>query len=81
MTKKGLVQHLNLQRVGISGNIIFVIFRILLLNAFYIILHSDSFFSQVANLACSMSSNEDGVKMVRLAAAELENLCPQVHRK
>ncbi|OPL20750.1 catenin alpha-like, partial [Mytilus galloprovincialis] len=33
---------------------------------------------EVANLACSMSSNEDGVKMVRLAAAELENLCPQV---
>jgi catenin alpha len=25
-----------------------------------------------------MSSNEDGVKMVRLAAAEIENLCPQV---
>ena len=33
---------------------------------------------EVANLACSMSSNEDGVKMVRLAAAEIENLCPQV---
>jgi len=33
---------------------------------------------QVANLACSMSSNEEGVKMVRLAAAEIEKLCPQV---
>ena len=33
---------------------------------------------QVANLACSMSSNEEGVKMVRLAAAQIESLCPQV---
>jgi hypothetical protein len=33
---------------------------------------------QVANLACSMSSNEEGVKMVRLAASEIEKLCPQV---
>jgi len=33
---------------------------------------------QVANLACSMSGNEDGVKMVRYAAAQIENLCPQV---
>ncbi|XP_052252345.1 catenin alpha-2-like isoform X1 [Dreissena polymorpha] len=33
---------------------------------------------EVANLACSMSSNEEGVKMVRLAAAEIEKLCPQV---
>ncbi|XP_050434703.1 catenin alpha isoform X3 [Adelges cooleyi] len=33
---------------------------------------------EVANLACSMSSNEDGVKMVRTAAAQIENLCPQV---
>ena len=33
---------------------------------------------EVANLACSMSSNEDGVKMVRYAAAQIENLCPQV---
>lgn len=33
---------------------------------------------QVANLACSMSNNEDGVKMVRTAAAQIENLCPQV---
>ena len=33
---------------------------------------------QVANLACSMSNNEDGVKMVRMAAAQIESLCPQV---
>ncbi|GAB1599002.1 catenin alpha-like isoform X2 [Argonauta hians] len=33
---------------------------------------------EVANLACSMSSNEEGVKMVRIAATEIENLCPQV---
>lgn len=33
---------------------------------------------EVANLACSMSSNAEGVKMVRLTAAELESLCPQV---
>ncbi|XP_077992996.1 catenin alpha-2-like isoform X2 [Glandiceps talaboti] len=33
---------------------------------------------EVANLACSMSSNEEGVKCVRLAAQQLENLCPQV---
>lgn len=25
-----------------------------------------------------MSNNEDGVKMVRTAAAQIENLCPQV---
>ncbi|KAK7583905.1 hypothetical protein V9T40_004868 [Parthenolecanium corni] len=33
---------------------------------------------EVANLACSMSSHEDGVKMVRYAAAQIDNLCPQV---
>ncbi|GFT61638.1 catenin alpha [Nephila pilipes] len=33
---------------------------------------------EVANLACSMSNNEDGVKMVRFAAAQISNLCPQV---
>lgn len=33
---------------------------------------------EVANLACSMSNNEDGVKMVRYASAQIENLCPQV---
>ena len=32
----------------------------------------------MANLACSMSTNEAGIKMVRLAAAQLEVLCPQV---
>lgn len=29
-------------------------------------------------MVCSMSNNEDGVKMVRYAAAQIENLCPQV---
>jgi len=33
---------------------------------------------EVSNLACSMSNNEDGVKMVRYAASQIENLCPQV---
>lgn len=33
---------------------------------------------EVANLVCSMSSNEDGVKMVRYAAIQIETLCPQV---
>ena len=33
---------------------------------------------EVANLACSMSNNEEGVKMVRYAASQIENLCPQV---
>ncbi|XP_077291769.1 catenin alpha isoform X2 [Arctopsyche grandis] len=33
---------------------------------------------EVANLVCSMSNNEDGVKMVRHAASQIENLCPQV---
>ena len=29
-------------------------------------------------MACSMSNNEEGVKMVRMAAAQIESLCPQV---
>lgn len=33
---------------------------------------------EVANLACSMSNNEEGVKMVRFAATQIENICPQV---
>jgi len=33
---------------------------------------------EVANLACSMSAHEDGVKMVRYAALQIQNLCPQV---
>ncbi|CAH2083277.1 unnamed protein product [Euphydryas editha] len=33
---------------------------------------------EVANLVCSMSNNEDGVKMVRHAAGQIESLCPQV---
>lgn len=33
---------------------------------------------EVANLACSMSNDEEGVKMVRMAAAQIETLCPQV---
>ncbi|RVE43028.1 hypothetical protein evm_012340 [Chilo suppressalis] len=35
-------------------------------------------FFVVANLVCSMSNNEDGVKMVRHAAGQIEALCPQV---
>lgn len=34
--------------------------------------------AEVANLVCSMSSNEDGVKMVRYAAGQLDALCPEV---
>ncbi|XP_006889084.1 PREDICTED: catenin alpha-3 [Elephantulus edwardii] len=33
---------------------------------------------EVANLACSMSTNEDGIKIVKTAANHLETLCPQV---
>lgn len=33
---------------------------------------------QVANLACSISNNEEGVKLVRMSASQLEALCPQV---
>lgn len=33
---------------------------------------------EVANLACNMSNNEDGIRMVRYAALQIENLCPQV---
>ena len=33
---------------------------------------------EVANLACSMSNNEEGVKMVRYAAFQIESLRPQV---
>lgn len=34
---------------------------------------------EVAQLACSMSNNEDGIKMVRHAAQHIEQLCPQVN--
>ena len=33
---------------------------------------------EVAKMACSMSDNEEGKKMVRLACEQLEALCPQV---
>ncbi|XP_014661382.1 PREDICTED: catenin alpha-like [Priapulus caudatus] len=33
---------------------------------------------EVATLSCSMSSDEERVKVVRLAAAQIESLCPQV---
>lgn len=33
---------------------------------------------EVANLVCSMSNNEDGVKMVRYAASQIDSLCPEV---
>uniref|UniRef100_A0A671SB06 Catenin alpha-1 n=1 Tax=Sinocyclocheilus anshuiensis TaxID=1608454 RepID=A0A671SB06_9TELE len=32
----------------------------------------------ISNLACSISNNEEGVKLVRMAASQLETLCPQV---
>lgn len=39
------------------------------------------FFSpQVANLACSISNNEEGVKLVRMAATQIDSLCPQVSK-
>lgn len=37
------------------------------------------FFCQVANLACSISNNEEGVKLVRMAATQIDSLCPQVN--
>uniref|UniRef100_T1JQN5 Catenin alpha n=2 Tax=Tetranychus urticae TaxID=32264 RepID=T1JQN5_TETUR len=33
---------------------------------------------EVASLACSMSDNGEGVRMVRYAALQINNLCPQV---
>ncbi|KAM8974773.1 catenin alpha-1 [Pelodytes ibericus] len=33
---------------------------------------------EVANLACSISNNEEGVKLVRMSASQLEAMCPQV---
>uniref|UniRef100_UPI00358F2A9A catenin alpha-2-like n=1 Tax=Myxine glutinosa TaxID=7769 RepID=UPI00358F2A9A len=33
---------------------------------------------EVADLACSMSNNVGGVKLVRMAAQQMETLCPQV---
>ncbi|XP_059706797.1 catenin alpha-3 isoform X1 [Haemorhous mexicanus] len=33
---------------------------------------------EVANLACSLSTNEDGTKIVQVAANHVETLCPQV---
>ncbi|XP_065409504.1 catenin alpha-3 isoform X6 [Chrysemys picta bellii] len=33
---------------------------------------------EVANLACSLSTNEDGIKIVQMAANHIETLCPQV---
>ncbi|XP_053839447.1 catenin alpha-3 isoform X4 [Vidua macroura] len=33
---------------------------------------------EVANLACSLSTNEDGTKIVQMAVNHIETLCPQV---
>ncbi|XP_075614966.1 catenin alpha-3 isoform X3 [Balearica regulorum gibbericeps] len=33
---------------------------------------------EVAHLACSLSTNEDGMKIVQMAANHIETLCPQV---
>ena len=35
-------------------------------------------FTQVANLACSVSSNVEGVKLVRVITKKVHDLCPQV---
>ena len=32
----------------------------------------------MANLATEMSNNEEGVRMVKMACQQIENLCPQV---
>ena len=37
--------------------------------------------TEVAKLACNMSNNGDGVKMVLYATSQIENLCPQVSRR
>uniref|UniRef100_A0A8C2L9C6 Catenin alpha-2 n=1 Tax=Cricetulus griseus TaxID=10029 RepID=A0A8C2L9C6_CRIGR len=36
------------------------------------------YMNNVANLACSISNNEEGVKLVRMAATQIDSLCPQV---
>ncbi|XP_030755973.1 catenin alpha [Sitophilus oryzae] len=46
-------------------------------NAYVFTEHSNKLV-EVANLVCSMSSLEDGVKMVRYAAAQIDSLCPEV---
>ncbi|XP_029465576.1 catenin alpha-3 isoform X2 [Rhinatrema bivittatum] len=33
---------------------------------------------EVANLACSLSTNEDGIKIVQMATNHIETLCPQI---
>ncbi|KYO43747.1 hypothetical protein Y1Q_0015287 [Alligator mississippiensis] len=37
----------------------------------------DTLCSQVANLACSLSTNEDGIKIIQMAANYIETICPQ----
>ncbi|KYO43746.1 hypothetical protein Y1Q_0015287 [Alligator mississippiensis] len=32
---------------------------------------------EVANLACSLSTNEDGIKIIQMAANYIETICPQ----
>ena len=36
------------------------------------------YFIQVANLSCSVSSNTEGVKLVRVVTKKIHELCPQV---
>uniref|UniRef100_A0A4W3GCA6 Catenin alpha 3 n=1 Tax=Callorhinchus milii TaxID=7868 RepID=A0A4W3GCA6_CALMI len=36
------------------------------------------YMSNVANLACSMSTNEEGIKIVQIATNRIETMCPQV---
>ena len=33
---------------------------------------------EVANLAMEMSNNDEGIRMVKMACGQIENLCPQV---
>lgn len=54
-----------------------VAFQLRLLPPFYA---SYFCFPQVANLACSISNNEEGVKLVRMAATQIDSLCPQVRK-
>jgi hypothetical protein len=43
----------------------------------YLIIIQKTFF-QVANVVCSMSDSIEGIKLVRLAAKQIENLSRQV---
>lgn len=72
--------YTNIQRThayAIIKEKVSVTFQMSLLPPFYA---SYFCFSQVANLACSISNNEEGVKLVRMAATQIDSLCPQVRK-